>query len=311
MDYWQSNSWNLLSRISEMSKLKASIPDEPGTFSEKVRFRMAYDRRPILKVFADKYHVRTYVEEKVGAKYLAQVLDVATRAKDIQWDKLPNSFVSKTNHGSGGMVGVWDGVELAALLPTDHTQLGWTRWWVNPSNFTSSICQSMMERWLKENYAYRSGTYPEWAYSSINRKIYIEELLEYSDGRIASPFYFHVFEGKTRLILMTDRGFDNSRLIAYADENWKELDIGNPDFDSHKPITPFPQRPENLDEMIRIAEELSGGIDFARVDLYNVDGRIVFSEITNYPAGGRSPWTPAHFEEQMGLYWRQSVHKHS
>lgn len=307
MDYWQANSWNFFSRVTQMKALRNSVPEVPSTFSEKVRYRMAYDRRPQLKTFADKYNVRSYVEEKIGAAYLAKVFDVADQAKDIKWEHLPHNFVCKTNHGSGGLVGVWDGVELEAKLPTNISNLGWTRWWVNPENFQKSMCQSMMNRWLKENYAFRKGTYPEWAYSSIKRKIYVEEVLLHSDGRIASPYYFYVFEGKTKLIVVTGRDFDTSRLITYADENWKQLEIENPDFHSHKSFTPFPQKPENLSQMLDIAEVLSGEIDFARVDLYNVDGRIVFSEITNYPSGGRSPWTPAHYETQLGQYWKQDV----
>lgn len=307
MDHWGANSWNFPSRVKEMAALKASIPSKPSTFSEKVRFRMAYDRKPILKTFADKYHVRDFVKTQVGERYLATVLDVAQQAKDIKWELLPTNFVCKTNHGSGGMVGVWDGVELEAELPQDHSRLGWTRWWVNPLNFDADTCVSMMNYWLKENYAYRRGTYPEWAYSSIDRRIYIEELLLHADGRIASPIYFYVFSGTTKFILITDRDKDTSRMVSFSDEDWNPLDVGNPDFDDHKPIIPFPERPQNFEELRQVAEKLSHGLDFARVDLYNIDGRIVFSEITNYPAGGGSPWQPAEFEMQLGQYWRQSV----
>ena len=307
IDHWNASSWNLISRRKQLAKLKSTIPENPESFTEKVRFRMAYDRRPVLAQFADKYQIRKYVENTVGAGYLANVLDVARVPEKISWKSLPENFVCKTNHGSGGMVGVWTGVELSASLPTDHSHLGWTRWWVHPNNFDSRTCQSMMNYWLHQNYAYRSIAYPEWAYASIGRRIYIEELLQNANGTIASPYYFYIFSGKTKVIHVSGRDLESSRYVAFMDRNWNHLDIGNSDFQSHKKITPPPQAPINFDEMLRVAETLTNGIDFARVDLYNIDGRIVFSESTNYPGAGQSPWIPQEYEFQMGQFWSFDV----
>ena len=305
-DYWHANSLNLVSRLRQMRKLKSSIPKVPESFSEKVRFRMAFDRRRILQIYADKLGVRNYVAEKAGERYLSTITDIASVPSGIQWEKLPHNFVCKTNHGSGGMVGIWDGVELEATLPNDISGLGWTRWWVHPENFDSKKCQSMLEHWQRENYAYRSNAYPEWAYSTIERKIYIEEVLVNKDGTIASPYYFYVFNGETKVALITARNTDSSRSIGFVDKLWKQLDVGIPSINS-KLIEPFPSKPSNFDEMLEVARKLSEDIEFARVDLYNVDGRIVFSEITIYPSAGQEPWVPEEFEIEMGQYWNQYV----
>lgn len=287
-----------------MSSLKQSIPAEPRTFAEKVRYRMAYDRRPILAEFADKYHVRNYVTKKVGTKYLSKIYDVSHSPSKIRWKDLPENFVCKTNHGSGGMIGVWTGVEQEARLPADHSNLGWTRWWVHPSNFDSSVCESMMNRWLRENYAFRVGAFPEWAYSSIQRKIYVEELLVHSNGIIASPYYFYTFNGKVEVVLISQRDKKSSRFIGFVDKDWNHLNVGIGEIDANTVINPFPVMPENFQEMIDVAEMLADQLDFARVDLYPVDNKIIFSEITNYPGGGVVPWVPEELELHMGQLWR-------
>lgn len=290
-----------------MALLKNSIPEKPTTFTEKVRFRMAYDRRPLLAEFADKYHVRNYVSNKVGNEYLSEIYDISHSPSKIKWNELPENFACKTNHGSGGMVGVWTGVEIEARLPTEHSNLGWTRWWVHPSNFDSTICESMMKRWLRENYAFRNNALPEWAYKSIQRKIYIEELLVHSSGIIASPYYFYTFNGKVEVVLISKRDEKSSRFIGFVDRNWNRLSVGIGEIDPQKEINPFPHKPSNFEEMIHVAETLSHQIDFARVDLYPVDQKIIFSEITNYPGGGLAPWVPNEFEFHMGQLWVQNA----
>lgn len=300
---------NLFSRIKQMELLERSIPADPQSFTEKVRYRMAYDRRPILAEFADKFHVRNYVCNKVGKEYLSHIYDYSDSPMQIKWDKLPVNFVCKTNHGSGGMVGVWTGVEEEALLPIDHSDLGWSRWWVHPTNFDKNICASMMKHWLRENYAYRTNAFPEWAYKSINRKVYIEELLVHSNGIIASPYYFYTFNGKVEVVLISARDEKSTRFTGFVDREWNQLNLGIGEIDPQQIMNPFPEKPTNFEEMINVAETLADHIDFARVDLYPVDQKIVFSEITNYPWGGLVPWVPSEFELHMGQVWRQDVKK--
>lgn len=307
IDSWDASAWNFVARSRQLKALRASVPEKPENFNEKVRFRMAFDKRPILRLFADKYHVRDYVIDLVGSEYLADIFDVAGKAGSIEWSKLPKNFVCKTNHGSGGLVGVWTGVEQEAKLPDDLRHLGWTRWWVHPDNFDSRTCELMMDKWLHENYAFRKHTFPEQAYSSIKRKVYVEELLTNSNGTIASPYYFYIFDGVTKAVLVTSRDIKSTRFKCFVDRDWKELDVDIVGINSGSKMVPFPEAPENFNRMVEVAESLSNKIDFARVDLYNVDGRIVFSEITNYPGGGQQPWTPGKFEYQMGQNWTQDV----
>lgn len=287
----------------EWQRLFASLPEVPLTFSEKVRFRMAFDRRDMLQQFADKFHVRQYVEKTVGAEYLAVILDEVSSPAKINWRSLPTNFVCKTNHGSGGMIGVWTGVEKEAKLPEPHTELGWTRWWVHPDNFQPEVGESMMNYWLRRDYAFRKGCYPEWAYQSVKRRAYVEELLSNANGTIASPLFFYVFDGTTRAVRISARDMNSSRSHGFVDRDWNLLHVGIGEIDPKNLINPFPGRPENWNELLFVAESLANNMDFVRVDLYNIDGRIVFSEMTNYPSAGTAPWVPADFDLLMGQYW--------
>ena len=302
-DHWSASRWNILSRWQLRNQLLNSFPENPQDFNEKVRYRMAHDRNPKIREFADKFQMRNKVSELFGAKYVAKIYDVSDRPEKIEWDSLKDNYVCKVNHGSGGLIGVWDGVEPEARLPQVIDGLRWTRWWVRPENFDVQICIKMVNYWLKRNYAYRDNAYPEWAYSRIKRKVYIEELLLNSDGTIASPQSFYIFGGVVKVIRISGRTLDSRRTFSFADRDWKELQISASGLESYDKITPFPRKPDNFSNMIEMAELLSEKIDFARVDLYNVDGRIVFSEVTNYPAAGSSLWIPSTFEKQMGDWW--------
>lgn len=302
-DHWSASRWNISSRWQLRNQLLNSFPEHPKNFNEKVRYRMAYDRNPKIKEFADKFQMRNKVADLFGPEYLAKVYDASDKPEKIEWDALPNNYVCKVNHGSGGLIGVWCGVEPEAHLPQAIDGLGWSRWWVRPENFEVQICIKMVNYWLKQNYAYRNYAYPEWAYSRIKRKVYVEELLLNSDGTIASPLSFYLFGGVVKVIRISGRTLDSSRTFSFADRGWEELQISMSGMENYDRINPFPRKPYNFSKMIEIAELLSGKMDFARVDLYNVDGRIVFSEITNYPAAGSSLWSPATFEKQMGDWW--------
>jgi hypothetical protein len=302
-DHWSASRWNIPSRWKLRNQLLNSFPEHPQGFNEKVRYRMAHDRNPMIKDFADKFQMRNKVFELCGPEYLAKVYDASERPEKIEWDALKDNFVCKVNHGSGGLIGVWDGVEPEAKLPQTINGLGWTRWWVKPENFEVQMCIKMVNYWLKQNFAYRNYTYPEWAYSKIKRKVYVEELLVNGDGSIATPLSFYIFGGVVKVIRISGRTLDSNRTFSFADRAWKELQISASGLENYDKINPFPRKPDNFSKMIEMAELLSGHIDFARVDLYNVDGRIIFSEVTNYPAAGSSLWLPATFEKQMGEWW--------
>lgn len=307
-EHLKENRINILEKLKRLDNLKSQFTiSPPNTFNEKIQYRMAFDRREVLTKFVDKFQVREYVQRVCGDKYLAEIYQVVRKPEKICWDKLPDNFICKTNHGSGGLIGVWTGVELEAKLPVNINKLGWTRWWVHPDNFDTGAALRMLNYWRKRNYAFHLGGKFEWAYKNLKRRIYIEELLINSNGTIASPWQFFVFSGDVKLVRLSGRDNESVRTFAYVDRDWREvlISIG----DEVNRMSQIPEVPLNFGEMLTIAKKLSSSLDFVRVDLYNLSHRIIFSELTVYPSAGMGIISPEEFNTVLGSYWKIELGK--
>lgn len=269
----------------------ASIELPPTTFNEKVRYRMATDRREILTIFADKVAVRQYVSEKVGDHVLPQLYAVTSDPETLDRSKLPREFVLKASHGSGGTIIVADHASREQRLP--HSPHGWERFQIHPEYLDWDRLVKCCRYWLGLRYMPRT----EWAYSKVKPRILVEELLV-DDGQIPKDYKLMVFGGKVELIWVDqDRFLDHRRNFYSA--RWEAL----LDVAFHYPRGAPDSRPPRLEEMVAVAERLGDQIDFIRVDLYNIGERVVFGEITNYPEGGSGSFTPPEFDEQLGRLW--------
>jgi hypothetical protein len=243
----------------------------PRTFSEKVQWRKLNDRREILTVFADKYRVRDYIERKIGRKYLSDVYWASDDADSVDFGKLPDKFVLKTNHG--------------------------TRWNVfvpDKSRTDRHEAVAQLQAWLKDRYPPAQG---EWGYLNVKPMAYAEEFLSTRAGEIPRDYKFFVFNGRARMVQVDlDRFISHSRCLYDMDWNLLPAGLGYPQGTGA-------EKPANFAEMVRCAEAVADGIDFVRADFYNVDGRIVFGEMTNYPGGGLEPFTPPSFDAIVGSWW--------
>lgn len=245
----------------------------PKTFNQKQFYKQIYDRRPLLVTFADKLLVREYVREKVGGEILINLLAVAARPEAINFDGLPRQFVLKANHGSGYVRIVKD------RLTENEAAL-------------RRICDG----WLSENYGEKTR---EWVYKNIPPKIMVEEFLDDGSGTEPKDYKFYVFNGKVFMIQVDTNRFMDHRLDMFSTD-WRRFEAGY-----HYPRSSAPPPPPAaLPEMIRIAERLADGIDFIRVDLYAVAGRIYFGEMTNFPGNGSANFTPREFDAMLGAQWR-------
>lgn len=270
----------------------------PETFNEKIRYRMAYDRRPILQVFADKVAVRDFVAERVGADYLTTAYGVYSTPEEVDVSGYPRQFVCKATHGSGASVIVWERAERTPLPenPDDYT---WEIHVVHPDVLDQERLRGLCRRWLSLDNEYGVGRLPEWAYRRVPHRILVEELLETADGRLADDYKLLVFDGVVEVINVISARF-GSRRGSMLSRNWQMMPVGLGGYPV--PDAP-PPRPDNLEEIVRVAEAIGAGIDFVRVDLYNVDGRIVFGEITGTPGGGSATFTPPSFDRWLGRKW--------
>ena len=245
----------------------------PKTFNEKIITRILFDRDPRLVVCTDKYLARAYITEKLqNESCLPLLYAVIDRPEDIYKLKLPDSFVMKPNNSSGQIVFVRD---QRTIIFGDLEQ--------------------QVQEWLSDNYYLKTG---EWAYSKIKPHVLFEELLALDS--VPDDFKFNCFNGQVGFIEV-HRGRFVSHLANIYDKDWNKIPAH---FSGIKPINEEVAKPLHFDRMLNIAKILSDEFDFLRVDMYNIEGRIVVGELCCYPAACRGPIEPAAWDLQMGKYWK-------
>lgn len=297
------NSEALL-RVYSYKYLEKRSKSQPISFNEKILHRMAFDRNPLLNIFADKVASRKYVEDLGFGEHLIPIIAIADSPKEIFWENLPHEFVCKVSHGSGGLIGIYGGMESKSKLPNDISNLRWQRYWVHPERFEYSKAAGMLEKWVGMNYEWWPGRSPEWAYKSIKPQIIIEELLVDSNLKIATQTQFYVFHGQVKLIRVSGRNLDGARTMTYFSRDWKKQDIRFSDGNKFVQSEFIPPKPRRLNEMIEMSEKLGIPIDFVRVDLYSFNDEIRFGEMTIYPSAGEGFWNPKSFSRDLGAHWK-------
>ncbi len=245
--------------------------DNPKSFNEKINWSKLYDRDERKTEYADKYLVRKYVEEKVGDKYLVPILGVWKSFDDIDFSSLPKKFILKCNHGSGWNIYVED---------KDNLDLEETR--------------KKLTEWLNTNYAFVSGL--ELHYKGIKPLILAERII--GDKQLRDYKLF-TFNGKVKLIQVDiDRWGEHKRNLYTKEWELLPYSIQFPNSPENEE-----KRPENLEEMIEVAERLGVDFSFVRVDLYNYLGKIYFGELTFTHGSGIEKFDPEFFSECLGNEW--------
>lgn len=251
----------------------------PQSFNEKICWKKIYDRNPLLPILGDKYAIRQHIINVLGPAVaediLIPLLYVTEDPETIDFDRLPNSFVIKSNHGSGNNILVHDksGLDRTAIV---------------------SECKA----WLKMPYGVRAH---EWAYEQTPRKILIETMLKDSAGQVPPDYKFSMIHSECAFIQVDcDRFGDFTRTLY--DKFWNKIDVAW----KRKPGAPI-ARPEKLEEMLALAKKLAGNLDYIRIDFYVMDGRIFLGEMTNYPARGRGKFTPQAYDFELGAKWNVNI----
>ena len=276
--------------LSDKSALKlvwwASTDNElniehPIGFNEKLNWIKLYDRNPLYVELVDKYRVRGYVSEKIGEKYLIPLLGVWNDPKEIDFEKLPDRFVLKCNHNSGG----------GMYICTDKSKL------------KKRKAVKILQRALNKNYYF---IFREWAYKNVESLVLAEEYIEdlSTNGVVNGliDYKFYCFNGQPKFLYVSSANIVNNvkhDLITYLDLNWNTPPFSRPD---HPQLSIDIEKPEAFDEMIEIAKRLSEGIPFVRVDMYYVNKKILFSELTLYPGGGLGFFSPNEWEQKIGSW---------
>ena len=236
--------------------------ENPGSFNEKIQWLKLYDSTPLKTRLADKYIVRDWIKEKIGEEYLVPLLGVWDRFDDIDFSALPDQFALKCNHGSGMNMIVKD-----------------------KSRMDMESVKEKFDKWMKTNYAYNGL---ELQYKDIPPKIIAEKYIEQMDNNLLD-YKIHVFNGIPKIIqIIGDRELQSHKAKeCFLTPDWAPQELMYHTYDSYD-ITP--DKPENLEELLKIAEILGEGFSYVRVDLYDLSGKIIFGEMTFTPASGVGKW---------------------
>lgn len=243
----------------------------PRTFTEKLFCRMILLNRkpnPHFTRVSDKYAARAYVASKVGEEHLVKLLWHGEDPRAIPFDSLPAEYVIKTNHGSAQVIvvkGTADRVDITDKLSV----------------------------WLKRNFYWSAR---EGQYYDIKPRIMIEEYLRSQDGSGPLDYRFWCFGGVPEVIQVDNHAHD---INPFFDPQWSLLDLHYREGVA-RPLIP---KPINFERMLAMASQLSAGFDFVRVDLYNIDGRICFGEMTLTPTAGGLKLRPESWDVELGEKW--------
>ena len=230
----------------------------PTRYTEKLQYLrlFVYPKNNLVSKCASRDGVREYLTELGYEDLLIPSFGVFDKFDDINLDALPNSFVMKCTHACA-----------FNLIVKDKSKLDIAK------------ARKQFNKWLKTNYGNKTL---EKHYSSITPRIIVEKYIGEIDS-LPVEYKIHVFNGVARsMYVVTGRGQDIRYNNYYID--WKEFDGSQ--FNGWKKREEGVPIPNNWDEMVKIAENLAKNFPFVRVDLYNINGKIYFSEMTFTPAKG-------------------------
>lgn len=244
--------------------------DNPQTFNEKIQWLKLYDRNPDYVQMVDKYEVKKYVADRIGEKYIIPTLGIYDTFDEIEFDKFPQQFVLKCTHDSGSIVICR-----------------------NKDIFNRNAAKDILENALKRNFYW---AYREWPYKNVKPRIIAEKYMTDESNYELKDYKFFNFNGKSKIIQVDyDRFIQHKRNVYTTD--WKYIDA----------VIKYPTDPEReiacpqeLEKMIEISEALSKGIPHVRTDLYCINNKIYFGELTFHHGAGYEKFIPKDFELELG-----------
>ena len=246
--------------------------NNPKTFNEKLQWIKLYDRNPQYCTMVDKVDVREYIARQLGEEYLIPVVGGPWNSpEEIDFDALPEQFVLKCSHGSG-----------TNILCTDKAQLDIQK------------TKEKLAEWMKKSWFWYGR---EWPYKDLTPKIYAEAYMKDEETKELRDYKFFCFNGTVHYFKVDFDRFIGHR-ANYFDRNRNLMPFGEvvcpPVYEKQIRI------PEEMDEMIVLAEKLAAGFPFLRIDFYVVNHKIYFGEITCFPAAGFGRFCPDEWDEKLG-----------
>ena len=245
--------------------------DNPVTFNEKLQYRKIYNKNPLFTVVADKLESKEYIKNKKLDIYIPKVIWQGSSLDTLDFSILPSRYVYKANHASRTNEFILDNKHLSKSQMND-----------------------LQMQWFSHD---QSSTLGEWAYKDIDKKVFIEEYLDFNNT-VPDDYKFFVYHGKVKFIQL-DSGRFNDHKRNMFDEKWNDLNI---DY-SYKRIIPSPSKPKFINKMIECAEIIGQDFDFIRVDFYYYNEMVTFGELTVYPGAGFEKFPSHKWDIEFGKYW--------
>ena len=249
----------------------------PTTYNEKLQWLKLqwlklHDRKPIYTDMVDKYEAKKYVAERIGEEYIIKTLGVWNSFDEIDFDALPERFVLKCTHDSGGLVIVKD-----------------------KSKLDKESAKEKISECLKRKFYYAGR---EWPYKNVKPRIIAEEYMEDSKTAELRDYKFFTFGGVAKALFIASerQKEDEETKFDFFDMDYNHLPVKN----GHPNAAVPPEKPATFEKMRELAEKLSEGIPHLRVDFYEVDGKIYFGELTFSHWSGMVPFEPEEWDKTFG-----------
>ncbi|MCM1113998.1 MAG: glycosyl transferase [Clostridium sp.] len=245
--------------------------ENPVTYNEKLQWLKLYDRKPEYTKMVDKYESKKYAADIIGEEYIIPTLGVWDNVNDIDFDALPNQFVLKCTHDSGGLVICKD-----------------------KSTLDIENAKNTLEHFLHRNFY---SIHREWPYKNVKPRIIAEEYMEDESGYELKDYKFFSFDGNVKaMFIATDRNAETETCFDFFDRDFNHLPVLN----GHPNTTKEIHKPVNYEKMIELAEKLSKNIPQVRIDFYNINGKIYFGEITFFHWSGLKKFEPEKYDKIFG-----------
>lgn len=242
----------------------------PKTYNEKLNWLKLNDRNPLYTTLVDKYEAKEYVSKLIGKEYIIPSLGVWDSFDEIDFNKLPNKFVLKCTHDSEGLVIVKD-----------------------KSKLNKIEAKKKIETAMKYNFYYIAR---EWPYKNVKPRIIAEEYMEDKKYHELRDYKFFCFDGQPKALYIATNRSKGEPYFDYYNLDFKHLDIKQKYQNSPQKV----DKPINFKKMIELSQKLSKDLKHARIDFYEVDGKIYFGEITFYHFSGFMPFQPNKWDKIFG-----------
>lgn len=244
--------------------------ENPMTFNEKMQWLKLYNRKPEYTAMVDKYEVKPIVSKIIGEKYIIPTIGVWDSVNEIDFNSLPNQFVLKCTHDSGGLV-----------ICKDKSKLD------------IDVARKKLATCLKHSFYWGMR---EWPYKDVKPRVIAEQYMEDETGELRD-YKFFCFDGDVKaLFIASDRTKDVETKFDFFDENFNHLPFTN----GHPNADVPPTKPGCFEEMKRLASVLSKGIPQVRVDFYEIRGKVYFGEMTFFHWSGMTPFVPEEWDYKFG-----------